>query len=277
MDVIGPERAAPRGVLVAQAGDFLAFDGDAAAGRLGGIAEGWEVEAGAEGIVLVGAGDGCVFEEAGVRDVETRAVGRKSKAKRVGPGFDRGDALHRCRVDDHDAPVALIESVDGFSVGGEDECRGKTAGVVFVRLSDHRGRARQRASSRRRGRRESCRSRRSRRRAEIRRASRRDRRGSRSQDRSLRQPACAGQYGVGLRGIGDDIQRERKSDGRDSDLCAIGTHREREGIGREGDPIAGGMNLAAIGQDGGDTGLRGARQQEGGKEKKRESVATNHL
>ena len=132
MDVVGPERAATCGVLVAQTNDVFAFDSDAFAGPFGGIAEGRKVEACAEWIVFVRPGDGCVLEEAGIGDVESCAVGRKSKTKRIGPGFDRGDALHRHSVDDHDAPVALIESVDGFTVGGEDECCGEASGVIFA-------------------------------------------------------------------------------------------------------------------------------------------------
>lgn len=51
------------------------------------------------------------------------------------------------------------------------------------------------------------------------------------------------------------IEREGKADGRGSDLLAVRSHGQSERVGREGDPVAGRMNGAAVGQHGGDAGL----------------------
>src|SRR5579863_5731578 len=67
---------------------------------------------------------------------------------------------------------------------------------------------------------------------------------------------------MGAVGIVDDVERERKADGRNCNLLAVGANGEGKRIGSKGNPVAGGADFAAIGEDGSDpAGLAVSREE----------------
>src|SRR5438045_9694482 len=89
------------------------------------------MQAGVQRVVLAGVGNGGVFEQACIGDVKAVAVGRDGETERIGAGDDRGNELHAFGIDDHDAPVALVECVERLAVGGDGK-RGREASTEIV-------------------------------------------------------------------------------------------------------------------------------------------------
>jgi hypothetical protein len=63
------------------------------------------------------------------------AIGRDSEAEGVGSSDDGDGALHAIGIDDDNAPVALIERVEGLVVGGDGQ-RKASAEVVAAQRSE---------------------------------------------------------------------------------------------------------------------------------------------